>query len=202
MSVLGAVVAWRASIYSSDASDLDQRATQELVRREQIVASSRGAVAQDRRFHGPYQEHVKAAVLLERDARALRATDAVKSAELRAEALDERALARSLAQFFYSPTPGYPTSSGNVGYDARAALQYIEETDAELPILHPGAVAKDAQTLHDRTVHLVAVAAIFVLALFLLTLAELARPATRAAFAAGGVAAMAAGVVLFLVIGP
>lgn len=202
VSVLGAIVAWRASVYSTDASNLDQQATQELVRRQQILASFRGFVSQDRRFHGPYQEHVKAATLLDRESRAVRRRNPVHATELRAQAQEERALARSLAHFFYSQTPDDPTAAGNVAYDAGAGLQYLEEVDAELPMLHPVAVAREARRLHHRTVRLVGVAAVFVVALFFLTLAELTRPAVRPFFAASGSLAFIGGIALFVLVGP
>jgi cell division protein FtsL len=202
VSIFGALVAWRASTYSTQGEDLDQKATQELVREQQILASINGEVSQDERLLGVYQEHVKLATLLRRQAGLVAKTDAERATLLKADAAEERALTRSLNGFFRAQVPGYPDDAGNVTYDRHSGVSYLEEVDNELPMLHPEQVERQASAKHDKALDLVAIAAVFVLALFFLTLAELTRPRTRVPLTAAGTAALVAGLVLFLVVGP
>ena len=60
-SVFSAVVAWRASLASIDASRYDSLAVQQTARRGQIERELEGLIAQDLRFVNVYQEHALAA---------------------------------------------------------------------------------------------------------------------------------------------
>src|SRR3954467_14335189 len=58
VSSLGAVVVWRASVESSNASDLTQQGTQALILQQQTRGGIESGVARDARLFIQFQEHV------------------------------------------------------------------------------------------------------------------------------------------------
>src|SRR5436190_18421116 len=58
VSILGAVVVWRASVESSNASDLTQQGTQQLILQQQKQSAIEAGVARDFSLFSDFQEHV------------------------------------------------------------------------------------------------------------------------------------------------
>ena len=199
VSIMGAVVAWRASEASELASNLDQDATQQFVQREQILGQLDEDVIQDMRLLGSYQEHVKAWKELDRAAAA--ATGGAAD-DLRRRAQEERALARALYLLFQTAYPTDPEENGDVAFDREFAQRVMRDGNDDLATLAPEATDARADDAHEKTVNLVALAALLVGALFLLTLAQMARPTIRALYAGAGAVVLLSTVVLFFVVGP
>ena len=199
-SILGAVVAWRASVSSSDAGDLDEQATQELVLQEQELASIEGLVANDQRLFARYQEHILAWRILLRQADETRQSDVGLADALKAQAAGELALARSLRRFFQGGTPDFGDEEGKVVYDREFVMNNLRANNPELAELDPDATFALAEEEHDRTVRLVGVFTLVIVALFFLTIAQFAREAIRGLFAVAGVVVALAGLVLFALV--
>jgi hypothetical protein len=205
-SIASAFVGWRAAVYSSDAGELDRRATQALIRERQIRAEFEGEVKQDLRLFAAYQEHVLMWRLLERDALRVRRRDPGLAAELDAQAQSERAAARAIAPQFRGQSPGVGDENGIVDYDRRAALAFIGEelspSIGELEALSSEPTTEDAHRKRTTSVNLFGVAALFVAALFFLTLAQLGRAVNRQTYFSAGVAVLVLATLLFHWIGP
>jgi hypothetical protein len=201
VSALSAIIAWRAAVVSIRASDLNEDGMLELVQREQIEGRLNSLVQQDLRLFVEYQEHVKAWRLLEADAEQVRPQHPDLSADLDAQARSELALARALRPFFRSIAPDLGNRKGDVEFNGDAALEYLTQTDAGLRQLHPEATFDEAEDEHARVVNLVLTAALMIVALLLLTLAQFGARSIRGIFAwAGGVVAVV-GATLFAFLG-
>lgn len=199
-SILGAVVAWRASVSSTAAGDLDEQATQELVLQEQELASLEGLVANDLRLFGQYQEHILSWRILLKQADTARKDNVALADQLKAEGLGELSLARSLRAFFQGATPTFGDADGKVVYDRDFVLANLKENDQELKVLRPDVTFENAESEHDRTVKLVAVFTLVIVALFFLTIAQFARENVRTIFAIAGVAIAIGGLAGFVIV--
>ena len=199
VSILGAVVAWRASIVSSNASNLDQRATQELAHQEQLLATHRGQVNEDLRLLAIYQEHGKLRQTMLEQAGRLRNSNPALAHALEIRAQGEGAIVRMLQGLFLG---FYPTldEKGRADYDRSTALEFLAERDSELKNLRPNQLAVEAETTRREGENLTGIAAILVAALFFLTLAQLAQPQLRRTFAGTGVVVATIGFLLFVLL--
>jgi hypothetical protein len=200
-SVFSAVIAWRASIASIDASRYQSLAVQQQARQEQIERELEGTVEQDQRFVTDYQEHSLAARQLQTQADSLRTADATAADALDVQAQSEAAQARALQPFFMGAGGVTADKNGNVAYDKTFVLTSLENGDVELRELKTSNVADLAQRADNKSIDLVGIAAIVVAALFFLTIAQVSRTRARVRqlfFVAGGlmVLAGAAGYVL------
>jgi hypothetical protein len=201
-SIGSAFVGWRAAEYSSEAGELDRRASQALIRERQITTENEGALTQDLRLFAAYQQHVLMRRLLERDAARTQAQDPSLAAELRAEAQSERAAARALLPRLGWYNPEGSEKQGIVRYDLPAAREAIVDDSEELSELRPQALAKDADEARTTSVHLFGVVTLFIASLFFLTLAQLGRAITREIYAGSGMAVLVVAVLLFHWVGP
>ena len=200
VSIASAVVSWRASVFATTASDLDQAASQQLVQKQQLLAGKDGYVNEDLRLVAAFQEHLRSWKLLSQEADRMVRTDPGLATRLQSQASAELAMARSLSQFFVVLIPRLALDRGGlVPYDRGAALQQEIQQDPELPALDPLSTQHQAHRAHLQTVRLVGVAAILVLSLFFLTIAQVARRRVRRIFWPAGAAVMIAGLVMFLV---
>ena len=203
VSVGGAMVAWRASVFASSAETQDQHSIQQLVQKQEILAVNEGAVAEDERLFGIYQELWASQARLSRQSAAVRATDPELSAALASRASEDRALLRAMPAFFNVQNPDGPDSRGRVTYDRRRALAGLNESaPSSLADLHPKRLRHQADALHTKTVHLIGAGALLVVALFFLTLAEILRSVVRVVFAGFGVVSATLGLLWFVVAGP
>ena len=169
VSVLGAVVTWQATVQSENASDLDRRARQELLLRQQLTSEVERWRAWEQGLHDRYRERVALA--------APAASDATR----------QRAIARSLQYMFWFGAP----------LDADGRPKYIstyianEDWQVELAELAPRGLEDSADEARTRRVWLVLVDAGAIFAIFFLSLTLLGW-GPRRPFAAVGCAMAAA----------
>src|SRR4051794_11250060 len=131
-SVFSALIAWRASLASIDASRYQSLAVQQQARREQIERSLEATVEQDLRFVSEYQEHALAARELQSQADSIRSADSGAADQLDVQAQSEEALARSIQPFFQGAGGIYLADDGTVPYDKTFVLRSLEDTSPEL----------------------------------------------------------------------
>jgi hypothetical protein len=202
VSILGAVVAFSATLTEQDARKLDAQGIEDSSRQQQIVTDLQATVNQDLRYLVSYQEHVKAATELDQQANTLQADDPTSASLLHAQAESERVLARSWQSFFQAAIPTVGDASAPLKYDAAAALQRLENNSSDLQQLRPQALLAQADSKHTESVNLVGLVTLFVAGLLFLTLAQFTRPAIRRIFAgAGGLVAVVGTILWVLVLG-
>jgi hypothetical protein len=194
VSILGAIVAWRASIVSTDAANGDQAATQDLVRQQQINVQVQAQVDQDLRLFPSYLAHLHAWQTLKKQSRSVQRNDPDLATALSSEAQDELSLARTVYQSL-SVKPVF----GAEEYDEQFSIDYLKSFQQELHGLDPEATEAQAAELHDKGVRLVGITALFIASLFFLTLAQVAKPNVRHFFAGAGVLVLILGTILFVI---
>ena len=189
-SIMSAVIAWRASLASIEASRYESLAVQQQARRQQIERELEGMVEQDLRFVDAFQEHALAARQLQAQADSLRPTDPTSADQLDLEAQGELALARSVIPFFVGAGGIHLAVDGSVPYDPPYVLRNLQEGNAELREIKSQRTLELAQRADSLTLSLIAVAALMVASLFFLTVAQVTRSLARirqAFFVAGAV---------------
>ena len=201
-SVFSAVVAWRASLASIDASRHESLAVQQAARRGQIERELEGLIAQDLRFVNVYQEHALAARELTAQAESLRDSDPDSADILDLEAQARLDLARAVKPFFLGASGVSLSDEGTVEYDTAFVLRNLSDGNVELRELRTQRTAELAQRADARSVSLVGVAAFVVAALFFLTIAQVsrARRGIREMFFAAGAILVAVGTVGFVLV--
>lgn len=198
-SLAGAGVAFSVSNASSTAADLDQRARQQALQKQQLLTGRQSQVGEELRLTGAYQELVLTRKLLQEQADRVRAANPVLANVLDQEAQGLDALARSTGAGFRAASPEVE-ADGTVRYDRARALANLLSQDLNYQELHPEQTAREADEAHDRAIRLVGVGIVFALALFFLTLAQLARPGRRLPLAGAGALAIGAGAVLWALV--
>ncbi len=199
VSILGAVVVWRASVESSNASDLTQQGTQQLILQQQTRGSIEAGVARDFRLYAQFQEHVMN--WREMLAQADQATDTALAADLRSQARSELSQARHIRPLMQNfDRPSFGDDDGVVPFDPAQQVQALADGNLELTGLHPEVTFAAASDAHDRALHLVGIAVLFAAALLFLTFAQVARKGARGVFAVAGVVVMVAATVLFALV--
>ena len=201
-SVFSAVVAWRASLASIDASRYQSLAVQQTARRGQIEREVEGLIAQDLRFVNVYQEHALAARELTAQAETLRESDPESADVLDLEAQARLDLARTVKPFFLAASSVSLNDDGTVVYDTAYVLRNLAEANVELRELQTQRTAELADRADARSVSLVGVAAFVVAALFFLTIAQVsrARRGIRQAFFGAGALLVVVGAVGFVLV--
>ena len=201
-SVFSAVVAWRASLASIDASRYDSLAVQQTARRGQIERELEGLIAQDLRFVNVYQEHALAARELTAQAESLRDSDPDSADILDLEAQARLDLARAVKPFFLGASGVSLNDDGIVEYDTAYVLRNLADGNVELRELRTQRTGELAQRADARSVSLVGVAAFVVAALFFLTIAQVSRVrrGIRQVFFAAGAVLVAVGTVGFVLV--
>jgi hypothetical protein len=195
VSILAALMAWRASVWSERSANTDEISRQDVVQQQQVFASHAQSVNQDLRIFGRYEEHSILARELERDAAR---AGGEQAGALRVEAQRQRAQAQALRRFFLASQPIEEREGGGVEYDPRFALTVLQTNDNDLETLRPRQLREEAREAHIKSVRLTGLAALFVVALVCLTLAEITRQGISRGFAAAGVVVMAVALGLFL----
>jgi len=193
VSAFGALAAWRATLTSDEAATNDGTYIQQMTQSGQETARLEALVDQDVRLFALYRGHVEAARRLSDEADQLRSSDPKLASSLDAEAQGELAVANTLHGYFQAGSIGPSDTS----YDRQFFLDYQLSHDSELLSLHPAAYLKMGQTLHVRAVLMVGLVAVFVSALFFLTLAQLSRAQLRPLFASVGVAVTVAALIVW-----
>jgi hypothetical protein len=202
VSILGAVVVWRASVASSNASDSTQQATQQLILQQQRRGSIESGVAQDFRLFLDFQEHVMNWRRLLSQADEAAPMDATLAAALRAQARRELSEARRIRPLIQNfDRPSFGDENGVVDFDPARQAHALAEADLELTGLRPDLAFADAKEAHDRALRLIGVGVLFAAALLFLTFAQVARRGARGIFALAGVIVLLAASVLFALVG-
>ena len=184
VSIMGAVVAWRASINSNDASTLDQTELQELAQKQQKETYYSDRIDEDLRLLDRYRSYVQQSELLTADADSVRAQDPALADSLSAQAQSARSEAQTLRSFFFARPATGPSSA--IAYDPAYVLDYRLTHDDDYQKLKPEATRAAAESKHQKAIDLVGLVALFVAALFFLTLAQVLRSQTRIFATAGG----------------
>jgi hypothetical protein len=204
VSILAAVAIWRASVYDERAAQSDALFREQLVVLSEAESTHEDNATQDLTLFARYQEHLLQAELLSTQAQA-DGVDERLAARLAVEAQDERNLASELEAGFGVP----PQSTDGRGYPR---LAYQTQLDAfnDLDLVGPGEHRSAARAEHLQGVHLTLVAALFVAALLLLTLAEVAigrrgrisawRPHAASVLCWSALGIVGAGIVVFGVV--
>ena len=196
VSILGALVSWRASEWSANAGDYDQQTAQDRILAEQAHAQSRSFAAEDLRLLGPTQEAYSSAALLERQARAAqRDGDDELAADLRVQARRARVEGATLERFVTAATFDVGRD-GTLDYDVEAAIASGDAGQRDLVGLRPRETRRLAEAARGKSEHLVLAAGVLVLSLFFLTLSQLGG-SRRGVFAGGGLGVAILGAVLF-----
>jgi hypothetical protein len=194
VTVVGSVLAFRAAIVSSNASDGVQQGLQDLILREQRTAEIDSYVTHDQQLFNEYREHYLAAGDL-RDG-AAKTADPTLKATLAAQAREELAVAHTLRTRFLSTV----LTSADDTYDPTFFRGALLGEDSDLRALKPDAVLEASDKAQRKSVEIVGAGTILVLALFALTLAELTQTSARRRLSLAGGITMVAGIVLYTII--
>jgi hypothetical protein len=210
MSAVAALAGWRASLADIEAADLGRRLIQEHMQVEARQLQLDTKVYRDESLFARYQEHVLAEQLLEQDAQnvARRARQLLEhdpqgaggrgegdiAATLDMQAQAELAVARALTPFFRVRYPQLTATPGLVQYDAKTALRVLRASDTTLRTIHPEQTAELVDAMHRRTWSLYGVAAVFVISVFFLTLAEFGPLPARTTLALAGAVVIVCGI--------
>lgn len=204
-SVFSAVIAWRASTASIDASRYESLAVQQQARREQIERELEGIVHQDLRFATEFQERSLAAQQLQAQADALRETDPDAADILDVEAQSQLALARAMRPFFLGLSGiTLDETTNTVYYPVDFVLGHLRQGNVEwreLELAAPRSTAL-AQRADDKSLGLIGVGALIVAALFFLTVAQVTskRERVRQVFFVAGALLVVVGSFAFAVV--
>ena len=196
VSILGACVAYSASVSSSRSSNLDQQAQQEFLLHEQILTSARAAVGEELRRVSSFQEQILSERVLREQAKRFRVSQPAVAAILEQQAQGAAALSRTTAYFFFATFPTVE-KDGTVRYDRRQAIDNLLSRYVIYQQLHPKETAAAADAADSEARRLVGVGVVFVIALLFLTLAQIAPRRLTYPAAAVGVVALLAGSVLW-----
>lgn len=199
-SILGAIFAWQAAVFSNRSSDLEQLGTQQTLRAQQLQGDVEGAVSQDLRLFGSYQEYVKNWRLLQRDSKRLSRRDPQVSETLGQEAKAQLSLARSLLPLFsYVPFhPGNSEPNGDLEYFKEDAVLAL--TPIELQELNPSLTFDQADEYQSRALKLEGTTALSIVGLVFLTLAALIDSGARRLLAISGGAISLCSLALFMIV--
>jgi hypothetical protein len=193
VSILGAIAAWRASVVSGNAGGLDQQATQERVRQQQIEGEIHAQVDQDLRLFPRYLSHLSTWGVLKEKAAQEQSGNPQLADDLRGDAQEELALARTIYQAL-SVKPLF----GQTNYDEKFSLDYLRQYNLDLVGLAPEETAVLAEEERERGVRMVGIAALFIASLFFLTLAQVGRRTIRQVFGLAGLLIMLGATVALL----
>jgi hypothetical protein len=201
-SILGAVDVWRASVESSNASDRNQQATQQLILQQQKRGSIESGVARDFGLFTDFQEHVMNWRQLLAQADRKVADDPALAATLRSQARTELSAARHIRPLMQNfDRPDFGDAQGVVQFDPKRQADALANADLELTGLRPDLAFADADSSHDRALHLLGIGVLFAAALLFLTFAQVARRGARGIFAVAGLVALVVAGVLFAIVG-
>ncbi len=203
-SVLSAVIAWRASLASIDASRYESLVVQYQARQEQIERELEAIVQQDQRFLTEYQEHALAARELQAQADAVRESDAPIADILDLEAQARLALARAMRPYFLGASGVALDAEGQVPYDEAFVLRNLRTGNVEWRELESTIPRTNllAQRGDEKALALIGVAALIVASLLFLTVAQVSRTRLwlRQAFFVAGAVLVAFGSLAFVLV--
>lgn len=166
LSILSSLAAWRASVFDEHAGNAGAVFQQEVVVQQQRERAHQASVARDLIQFGEFERHWFMASVLARDARVRGA-----GPDLSREAGREAVAAEQLLSGFRALSPTLQSAGGS-GYDVAAAYRRDASVDIELAGLHPADALAESGRRRAQAVRMAGVAALFVAALVLLTVAQ------------------------------
>jgi hypothetical protein len=211
VSVLAALMGWRASLADETSAHSDELARQDLVHQQQLVIQDNGAIDTDIRTFGQFAQYSALAHSLLQDAGKI---SGPVSDQLLAEGQADLGLARQMGtqivfqNYAFDPSnpsanpalridgtylPGHP-------YGAALALGRAENADTALHGLAPEALHATAEAAHTRGVNLTGIAALFVAVMVLLTFAAIVKGPPKVVLAGSGGALAVVALILFSVV--
>ena len=138
VSILAAVMAWRASVADESADATRVHAEQNRLAQQQLIAGEEASVLHNLQLYEGYAEHFDLARSLERDGLVVRAQA-------------EREAAASQVPLFEGSLP--ERRDGTAFFDARFARSAARNRDVELADIHPPAELEEhAEAQHQRGV--------------------------------------------------
>ena len=167
VATLGSLMSYRAAVAEQESARSEHLAAQQEIQRESALSTDNQLVDQDLRVFGRLQEHLLLARELRRQAGTAHGAEAHA---LEVQAQQEVALARAEQTFLQGA--GLDATGDVPRYAARLARQQAIASDQDLERLVPHELAEDAKRVHLRSVKMIGLAAMFIVALFFLTLAE------------------------------
>jgi hypothetical protein len=211
VSVLAALMGWRAALVDEDATRTEELSRQALVQQQQLLVQDNQAINADLRTFGQFAQYSALAHSLLQDSGSVGGSAAD---ELRTEGQADLGIARYLGkQIEYQNYAFDPSSpSGNPvlrpdgtylpghPYDAAAALAAAQNGDTALHGLAPEQLHDDAVSERTDGVDLIGIAALFVGVIVLLTLATVVSGAAKVLLAASGAVLSVVGVFLAILV--
>jgi hypothetical protein len=212
VSVLAAVMGWRASLADEHSAHSEELSRQDLVQQQQLVVRDNHAIDTDVQTFGQFAQYSALAHSLRQDS--AKVTGTLRD-QLQAEAQSDLGIARYLGKQIvyqnYSFDPSNPTGNPALRtdgtyvpghpYKAAEALDSAENADTALHGLAPEQLHATAEAEHKRGVEFTGVAALFVSIMVLLTIAALIKGPPKVWLTASGAVLVVVGLVLFVLVG-
>lgn len=176
VSVTGAVVTWRAAILAELATDKDRQAVAETVLQQRSAASAEIVLEAEGRAFARYRADLVAADRLDEEADALdKAGDGGRALEARNDAVVHRRVADELAQVRdFGPYLVEDDAGNPVGLDTDRRRDDLVRQDSEASQVDPVQTIGQGDDLRRRSQVLVGWIVVFVGAVVLLTIAQIA----------------------------
>jgi hypothetical protein len=212
VSVLAAVMGWRASLADESATHTEELSRQDLVHQQLLRIQDYDSVDNDLRTYGDFAQYSALAHSLLHDAGSV---GGQAGEQLVTEGQADLGIARYLGKQLnpllgYAFDPSNPTSNPNLrsdgtlapnhAYNAALALQVAENSNVELHGLEPEKLHEQAEAERTTGLRLTGIAALFVSVIVLLTIAALVRGYTKLWLTAPALALTIAGIVLFILV--
>ncbi len=208
VSVLAALMGWRASLADETSAHSDELARQDLVHQQQLLIQDNGSIDTDIRTFGQFAQYSALAHSLLRDAGKI---SGPVSDQLLGEGQADLGLARQIGSQIvfrnYAFDPSNPSANPALrndgtylpghAYAAALALGSAENADTSLHGLAPEALHETAEAAHTRGVNLTGIAALFVAVMVLLTFAAIVKGPPKVLLAGSGGALAVVALVLF-----
>jgi hypothetical protein len=211
VSVLAALMGWRASLAEESATHNEEISRQNLVQQQELQLQDNDAVNQDINTYGQFAQFSGLAHSELADASKV---GGAAGAELSVEGQADLGLARytgkQISVLNYSYDPSNPSGNPNLrldgtlapghAYNPALALAAVENADTALHGLSPGPLLESAD--HDRrdSVDLEGIAALFIAVMVLLTFGAIVPAPAKLWLATSGAAIAVVGVALFAIV--
>lgn len=217
VSVLAAVMGWQASLAEESATHTDALARQNFVSQQSVMLQKVQGVDSDLRLFGSYEQYsLMGQALLADSGKVGGAQGQALTEEGQGDIQVAHALGGQFADstnyspvypenyndsYHYGQLQGTGTYLAGSPYPVAATLLNQVSSDASLTSLEPDRLQARAEDARAQAVKLVGLAALFIAALVLFTLAAVNQGVRTAWFSVSGVAIAAAGLVLFPIVG-
>ena len=199
VSILGALVTWRASVESQRAGGLDGSARQEQIREARVELRQRALVGMDLHVFALFEERQAQAARLTNDADRLGPSAPARARALGLEAQRQWLETETLARAFFVWNMVKEQPDGSYRYDTVGALRLVDPLGTDERGLDSAATRELAREAHSQASVYLAAALLLALVLLCLTLAQISDRRRGLAFAGAGASAFIVAGVLFFV---